>query len=206
MTNDRRREERADDAVVDAAWRKGSAEEPDGRVDAAILAAARAEVRGQPPAGRSPARPPWWTRWQPLAAAAGLVGLAFVLLQLIPREESLRAPAAPEARDAAAVSVPAPAQKTVSARESVEGRGTADVAAATEASAGAAQRSPAEPVTAPRSAEAWAEQIADLHAAGNAAAAAAELTAFRQAHADADDYLPQALRSWAASIRPPDSP
>ena len=205
MTNDRRREERADDAVVDAAWRKGSTEEPDGRVDAAILAAARAEVRGQPPAGRSPARPPWWTRWQPLAAA-GLVGLAFVLLQLIPREESLRAPAAPEARDAAAVSVPAPAQKTVSARESVEGRGTADVAAATEASAGAAQRSPAEPVTAPRSAEAWAEQIADLHAAGNAAAAAAELTAFRQAHADADDYLPQALRSWAASIRPPDSP
>ena len=205
MTNDRRREERADDAVVDAAWRKGSAEEPDGRVDAAILAAARAEVRGQPPAGRSPSRPPWWTRWQPLAAA-GLVGLAFVLLQLIPREESLRAPAAPEARDAAAVSVPAPAQKTVSARESVEGQGTADVAAATEASAGAAQRSPAEPVTAPRSAEAWAEQIADLHAAGNAAAAAAELTAFRQAHADADDYLPQALRSWAASIRPPDSP
>jgi len=205
MTNDRRREERADDAVVDAAWRKGSAEEPDGRVDAAILAAARAEVRGQPPAGRSPARPPWWTRWQPLAAA-GLVGLAFVLLQLIPREESLRAPAAPEARDEAAVSVPAPAQKTVSARESVEGQGTADVAAATEASAGAAQRSPAEPVTAPRSAEAWAEQIADLHAAGNAAAAAAELTAFRQAHADADDYLPQALRSWAASIRPPDSP
>ena len=205
MTNDRRREERADDAVVDAAWRKGSAEEPDGRVDAAILAAARAEVRGQPPAGRSPARPPWWTRWQPLAAA-GLVGLAFVLLQLIPREESLRAPAAPEARDAAAVSVPAPAQKTVSARESVEGRGTADVAAATEASAGAAQRSPAEPVTAPRSADAWAEQIADLHAAGNAAAAAAKLTAFRQAHADADDYLPQALRSWAASIRPPDSP
>ena len=205
MTNDRRREERADDAVVDAAWRKGSTEEPDGRVDAAILAAARAEVRGQPPAGRSPARPPWWTRWQPLAAA-GLVGLAFVLLQLIPREESLRAPAAPEARDEVAVSVPAPAQKTVSARESVEGRGTADVAAATEASAGAAQRSPAEPVTAPRSAEAWAEQIADLHAAGNAAAAAAELTAFRQAHADADDYLPQALRSWAASIRPPDSP
>jgi hypothetical protein len=205
MTNDRRREERADDAVVDAAWRKGSTEEPDGRVDAAILAAARAEVRGQPPAGRSPARPPWWTRWQPLAAA-GLVGLAFVLLQLIPREESLRAPAAPEARDEAAVSVPAPAQKTVSARESVEGQGTADVAAATEASAGAAQRSPAEPVTAPRSAEAWAEQIADLHAAGNAAAAAAELTAFRQAHADADDYLPQALRSWAASIRPPDSP
>jgi len=205
MTNDRRREERADDAVVDAAWRKGSTEEPDGRVDAAILAAARAEVRGQPPAGRSPARPPWWTRWQPLAAA-GLVGLAFVLLQLIPREESLRAPVAPEARDEVAVSVPAPAQKTVSARESVEGRGTADVAAATEASAGAAQRSPAEPVTAPRSAEAWAEQIADLHAAGNAAAAAAELTAFRQAHADADDYLPQALRSWAASIRPPDSP
>ena len=205
MTNDRRREERADDAVVDAAWRKGSTEEPDGRVDAAILAAARAEVRGQPPAGRSPARPPWWTRWQPLAAA-GLVGLAFVLLQLIPREESLRAPAAPEARDEVAVSVPAPAQKTASARESVEGQGTADVAAATEASAGAAQRSPAEPVTAPRSAEAWAEQIADLHAAGNAAAAAAELTAFRQAHADADDYLPQALRSWAASIRPPDSP
>ena len=119
---------------------------------------------------------------------------------------TLRAPAAPEARDEAAVSVPAPAQKTVSARESVEGRGTADVAAATEASAGAAQRSPAEPVTAPRSAEAWAEQIADLHAAGNAAAAAAELTAFRQAHADADDYLPQALRSWAASMRPPDSP
>jgi hypothetical protein len=206
MTNDRRREERADDAVVDSAWRKASAEEPDARVDAAILAAARAAVRGRPPAGRATARPPWWMRWQPLAAAAGLVGLAFVLLQLVPREESWRPAPAPEARNEVAVSVPAPAQKTVSARESAESRGTADVAAATEAAAGAAQRSTAEPVAAPRSAAAWAEQIAELHASGDAAAAAAELTAFRQAHADADSYLPQALRSWAASIRPPDAP
>ena len=52
----------------------------------------------------------------------------------------------------------------------------------------------------PESPSAWARRIAALHDAGDLAAAEAELRAFRAAHPDADDYLPQAVRVWATSV------
>jgi hypothetical protein len=54
--------------------------------------------------------------------------------------------------------------------------------------------------------EAWARHIAALHASGDMAAAASELRAFRTAYPDADAYLPQAMRPWAASVEAADSP
>ena len=90
MTDERRRDEHAGDAAVDAAWRSVSRDEPPARLDATILAAARAETRRPAPEPGVPARRAWWTHWQPLAAAAGVAGLAFVLVQMIPRDEPLR--------------------------------------------------------------------------------------------------------------------
>ena len=101
MTDERRRDEHAGDAAVDAAWRSVSRDEPPARLDATILAAARAETRRPAPEPGVPARRAWWTHWQPLAAAAGVAGLAFVLVQMIPRDEPLRSrPAVERASDA----------------------------------------------------------------------------------------------------------
>jgi len=86
MIDERRRDEGLADTAVDAAWRSASDDLPPARVDAVILAAARAGVRDDAPVRQPRARHPWWTRWQPLAAAAGVVGLAFVLVQTIPRD------------------------------------------------------------------------------------------------------------------------
>ena len=44
----------------------------------------------------------------------------------------------------------------------------------------------------------WATLIETLYASGDRAAAAAQLRAFRIEHADADGYLPEALRDWAS--------
>jgi hypothetical protein len=101
MTDERRRDEHAGDAAVDTAWRSVSRDEPPARLDAAILAAARAEARRPAPQPGVPARGAWWTHWQPLAAAAGVAGLAFVLVQMIPRDEPLRSrPAVERASEA----------------------------------------------------------------------------------------------------------
>jgi hypothetical protein len=56
------------------------------------------------------------------------------------------------------------------------------------------------------SAQVWAHQVADLHAAGDIATAAAELQAFRAAYPDADAYLPEDLGAWAATVPAPVSP
>ena len=92
MSDQRRPDAAPADPRVDAAWRAASREVPPARVDDAILAAAHAAVRDPAPARPSPARDPWWRRWQPLAAAAAVTGLAFVLLQSLPRDEPVRAP------------------------------------------------------------------------------------------------------------------
>ncbi len=80
------------DATLDRAWREASDEQPPAHLDAAIVAAARQAVadRGQQ-SNTVPARiasRTWLTYWQPLAAAASIAGLAFVLVQLLPREHS----------------------------------------------------------------------------------------------------------------------
>ena len=72
---EQRRDDRVTDAAVDAAWRQAASEQPPAGVDTAILAAARAAVR-RDAQERLPARPPRrWANWQPLAAAAGVIGL-----------------------------------------------------------------------------------------------------------------------------------
>jgi hypothetical protein len=229
MTDERRRDARDNDATVDAAWRKASRDEPPPHVDTAILAAARAEAHVRAPTGKPAARQPWWVSWQPLAAAAGVVGIAFVLVQLIPRDETPRAPApAPAAatemqppvqRNEVAPSAPAQAPvitpptpapavngKSVAARESMARDVMSAETAERTAPVGTAAGAPAPSTAAPMSPEAWAQRIAALHANGDVVAAASELRAFRATYPDADAYLPQAMRPWAASVPAADSP
>ena len=115
---EQRRDDRVTDATVDAAWRQAASEQPPAEVDAAILAAARASVR-RDAKERLPARPPRrWANWQPLAAAAGVIGLSFLLVQMLPRDHGTLAPAkqdasrAPVAESAPATSVPEPSAGT----------------------------------------------------------------------------------------------
>lgn len=120
MSTDRRPDEHAVDEVVDRAWRAASQTEPPARIDAAIIEAARLGVRGpsqsQPPAGRRPR----WTGWQPLAAAAGVVGLAFVLVQSLPHGPE---PVPPHESAATTASAPESAAESTPdlAAESVSG-------------------------------------------------------------------------------------
>jgi hypothetical protein len=82
-----------DDPALVNAWRQASHEQPPERLDAEILAAARRSVDAQAPG--APARPiplrarSRWMKWQPLAAAASVAGLAFVLVQTLPREREV---------------------------------------------------------------------------------------------------------------------
>jgi hypothetical protein len=269
MTDERHRDQRAGDAAIDAAWRGASRDVPPAQVDAAILAAARAEVR-RPAAGRrAPVRQAWWHAWQPLVAAAGVAGLAFVLVQVLPREPGVRTPqierapqvdsavpeasapqagstmpaasapqvgsaaprdnalrtdrgeAQPEAEvaisaeaiagaaadDAAAVtSVPAPASASAPAAELRSGPRQESAPAERSALADAAPPAAKQSAAAELAPEQWATHIAALYEAGDVAAAAAELRAFRQAYPDADDRLAPALRAWAASVHTAEAP
>jgi hypothetical protein len=78
------------DADLERAWREASDEQPPSHLDAAIIVAARKSV---PDRGAKPVTAParvrsrnWLLYWQPLAAAATVAGLAFVLVQMLPRE------------------------------------------------------------------------------------------------------------------------
>lgn len=251
MTDQRRGDERVGDPAVDAAWRRASADEPPSRVDDAILAAAREAARAMAPTRIAPRQPSWWVRWQPLAAAAGVVGLGFVLVQLMPREETVHAPpvarapqrpppdaihapaespgrteaqATAEVPAAAKVQAPAPAavpavstlrgeapapaaaEQSADSRESSVADAAQTATASRAAVAGAAPQRAGQLVAIPKSPEAWARRVAELHAQGEVAAAATELRAFRRVVADADEYLPTALRPWAASVTDTDRP
>lgn len=111
MSTERPGGERPVDDAVDQAWREASTEGPSPRIDAAILAAARAEITRKPATEAAPsarARRDWWTRWQPLAAAAAVAGLAFVLVQTIPRDRDVTPPIAVEtSRQQAPIVAPA---------------------------------------------------------------------------------------------------
>lgn len=125
MSTERPDDMRPVDDAVDQAWRAASTEGPPPRIDAAILAAARAEaeraseqpaMRTEPTHRARPTRRAWWTGWQPLAAAATVAGLAFVLVQTMPRdrnvapqlemEPSTPKPAAAESRAAEDTAIP----------------------------------------------------------------------------------------------------
>lgn len=222
---------RATDPGVDHAWRSASNEEPPPHLDAAILSAARS-------------RRPRLGAWQPLAAVATVAALAFLLVQLMPRERNVEAPVgiettppappesgtreetkatteevAPPARPAPVLVVPT--ERTHAPRQSARSVGVAappdeqqarDFASAadarspapavsTEAAAGNAMRA-AESKAAPQvSPEQWSALIEALYRSGDVVGAELQLRAFRAAHADADQYLPQDLRDWATNIR-----
>ena len=231
MTDERRPDDGVGDPAVDAAWRRAARDQPPARVDDAILAAARAEVRGHPQSRPAGNRQPWRIAWQPFAAAAGVVGLSFLLVQMLPRNEvptpvTAPVPAADANRPmtAPAASGPAPPPAAASAEKSVSQPGVSQPGpAASDALGGqapdraplagaappAAAQAAAERSVAPTSSPApvaWANRIVALHDAGDLAAAAAELRAFRAAYPDADGYLPVGLRAWAAAEHAADPP
>jgi hypothetical protein len=131
------------DAALDRAWQQASDEVPPAQLDAAIIASARKAIQGRDDSAKVVRTSRWsrnWpTGWQPLAAAAGVAGLAFILVQSLPRDrdvapsiqieepvsgpsadaENLRSPPAPQAKDekAAAAAPPASAEAPVAARD-----------------------------------------------------------------------------------------
>jgi resuscitation-promoting factor RpfA len=78
------------------AWRQASDERPPPELDAAIIAAAHKSVQDRDEAKSSVAASPRprirWMLWQPLAAAATVAGLAFILVQLMPRDRDVTPP------------------------------------------------------------------------------------------------------------------
>ena len=105
MNTERPDEDDDFDIAVDREWRKASREEPRPHVDAAILAAART-------------RRPRLATWQPLAAAAAVAGLAFLLVQLLPSERDLEQPIRMESQQPAAV----PSEQTeATAKATIQG-------------------------------------------------------------------------------------
>ena len=207
--NTRRPDDDDSDLVIDREWRKASREEPPQHVDATILAAART-------------RRPWFATWQPLAAAAAVAGLAFLLVQLLPSERKLEQPIRMESQQRSQ-STPEPgvapsqepAGKAVSRSDAAleppqssrESRADDELAAGATAPAATAERADARansssiapPTVGMRPAQ-WVTLIETLYASGDLATAAAELRAFRIQHQDADRYLPEALREWASTV------
>ena len=79
------------DTALERAWHEASPEQPPSHLDAAIVAAARAAAAtdgGPARPGRISGRPMrWLAHRQPLLAAAAVVGLAAVLVPMLPREQ-----------------------------------------------------------------------------------------------------------------------
>lgn len=98
------------EAATDRAWRDASDEQPPAALDAAIIAAAgesltRAGRERSAAAVASVRSPRSFRQWQPLAVAASVAGLAFVLVQTLPREPNVAVPASSQSRKAASESV-----------------------------------------------------------------------------------------------------
>lgn len=133
-----------EDSTVARAWRQASDEQPPARLDAGILAAARQSVREAdadakilPLPQRARSR---WMKWQPLAAAATVAGLAFVLVQTMPRDGEV----APTIRieTPASPSAPAPApEATLETRSSTPARAVTETPASPGAGQAARDRS-----------------------------------------------------------------
>ena len=118
-----------EEAALRRAWQQVSDELPPPELDAAIIAAARKSVKN-PGAGTRGARDStrsrnWFMQWQPLAAAATVAGLAFILLQLMPRERDVT----PSIRMEQSAPVPAAARPTLMEPPAIEGTAAEPAAA-----------------------------------------------------------------------------
>ncbi len=200
MSDQRRPDAAPADPRVDTAWRAASIEEPPASVDAAILAAARAAVLDPAPTRLSPASDPWWRRWQPLAAAAAVTGLAFVLLQSLPRDEPVPVPsAAPEALNEDRSLAPVTAPGSIPSTEM-------DAAQPPESTTATAPRAAPEPVAKARQESALEEQAvggaaAPATVAADAAPVAAERTAPPAARAALQGHdEPLSADRWVSRI------
>lgn len=171
----------AGDDALDRAWQQVSAEQPPPALDAAIIAAAHKSTQdGNEPAQVTRARRPyrsWLTRWQPLAAAAAVAGLAFVLVQTLPRDHDV----APSLRMEEPAATPAAAQEepgSPATREAIDAKTAGPPASAVARESVAApagtidQDSEAGTVTTIRAAEPDQRQPAAPETAGRAASAA----------------------------------
>ena len=136
------------DTAIDAEWRTASREEPPLHVDAAILAAART-------------RRSRFATWQPLAAAAAVAGLAFLLVHLLPSERDVGRPIRMEP-------VPPPAAPV---EQAVPAAGTVPVAPRARANE-SSERAQAAQKSAPKSAPDLPQEQAESGASRSDAAAA----------------------------------
>jgi resuscitation-promoting factor RpfA len=201
------------DAGLDRAWQRLSDEQPPSALDAAIIAAARQSIRGRDePSQIKRASPPqrsWLTRWQPLAAAAAVAGLAFVLVQSLPRDRDVgptlqreapaTAPAAaqehsrvPASREASEAKIESPPAQAV-VRESV----TAPVSTMDQQSA-AATATPMPAAEVDQRQRAAGEMTGRTTSAAAAAPAPVQATAAKAAAGD--DVAPPDAAGRAARI------
>jgi len=206
----------APDGSLARAWQQASDEQPPPALDATIIAAARKAVQDRGAQVKTlRASPRAWNRlmqWQPLAAAATVAGLAFVLVQLLPRdrdvapsirmEESAPGPATAEEKRSA----PAPAAAAPQAA-AAERQGTAaSSASAPEATAEA----PSQETAKASDTTATANGTSELHAteADQRGALAPEMTSSAAPAAAAaparerssGNAAPLSAADWAANI------
>ncbi len=211
----------AGDDGLDRAWQRVSDERPPPALDAAIIAAAHKSTQGgNEQAQFNRARPPyrsWWTRWQPLAAAAAVAGLAFVLVQSLPRDHDV----APSSRMEEPTTAPAAAQEQPggpATREAIDAKTAGPAASAvhresvTTPAGTIDQKSAADTATTLRATEAAQRELAAPETTGRAASAApaapvpSQATAARAATATTE-AAPASGSAAAArdNVAPPDA-
>jgi hypothetical protein len=186
------------DGALNQAWRQASDEQPSSALDAAIIAAARKSVQdrgaGTKAVSSGPRPRNRWMQWQPLAAAATVAGLAFILAQLMPRDRDV----APSIR--MEESVPAQAAKEVPAqsaeeKEAPDNQGQGATVPAPGAAAPAVT-APQATVEAPAPAPARSSQA-------ETAAAAVNGTSMDAAEADQRKAVVPEMAGRAASVAAP---
>jgi len=219
-----------DESTVRRGWHQASDELPPPELDASIIAAARKSVQDRDSAAttvRDGKRSrSWLMQWQPLAAAATVAGLAFVLLQVMPRDRevipSIRMEESAPAQSAAppGTTEPPATERAESARSAVDAAvaeqktighsaGSPDIDVPAPSAGAAVNQGAAPPASeekrqrdaATMSPADWAARIVALYESGDVTGATDALRAFRAAEPDADSYLPESLRDWARTVK-----